>query len=393
MQIQKLTLLSFFLCMNLHLWAQKTPRFEEINAKSYALYESASWKALLQYGKESVASGEDFVYLRLRMAYAAFMLQKYSEALKQYEAVFAFDKSNETGHYYSRLCLIYLNKKELADQHLKYFSDAALLKEKIHPIAFTTAGIEASYKTPDFALRGNSIYTRIDISNRWHRNIHMDQGFAIFNQTINEPKLPAVLNNNSIAINQKEYYNRIHINLSRHWQLKTSYHYIYTPFNNFEYNNHAFMAAIKYHGAYVDVQADAIFSRLTDTARQQYDVQLGYYPLGNLNLYGFSTLMIRNSENNNAVNVKQVIGCKLYKNTWLEGNATFGDFSNLFENDALYIYNAIDRNTFKGGATLYLMPGPKLTVHVGYTFEQRNIYLTNNTFNQHSITGGLSWKL
>ena len=220
----------------------------------------------------------------------------------------------------------------------------------------------------------------------------MDQGATMFNQAINERALFSVVNNRSIAINQKEYYNRLTINLSSRLQLKTAYHYIYTPFNNLIYQNHAGLAGLRYHGNYFNVQADVIVARVTDSIQQQYNLQLGLYPFGNLNLYSFSTAMFRNRENTSGFNFKQVIGVKLLKNIWLEGNATLGSFNNLFENDALYLYNAIDKNKIKAGALLYLAIGSKLIAQAGYTFEQREIYKTINTFNQHSITGGLSWK-
>ncbi|MFT3912400.1 MAG: hypothetical protein QM737_23435 [Ferruginibacter sp.] len=390
MQKRKLITLFILLFPVLILKAQKKMNYEEVNTTSYALYEKADWKALLHFGKEALADGEDFVLLRLRIAYAAFMLNNFSEALKHYDAVIKSDRYNETAHYYSWLCLGYLNKSALAGAHVKYFSKEH--KEKFHPIAFTRTGIEASYKYTDYTQRDHSFYTRFDISNRWGWNIHMDQAFAIYNQTINEPLLVYVKDNNNINVNQKEYYNKLSINLGRHLQFKAAYHYIYTPFNNFTYQNHAGMFGLQYSGNYFDVQADAVIARLVDSSQQQYNLQLGLYPLGNLNLYGFSTAMFRNRNDKSGFNFKQVIGAKLFKNIWLEGNATFGTFSNLFENDALYLYNAIDKNKLKAGAALYITIGKKCTVQACYTFEKREFYNRTITFNQHSITGGLSWK-
>jgi hypothetical protein len=56
------------------------------------------------------------------------------------------------------------------------------------------------------------------------------------------------------------------------------------------------------------------------------------------------------------------------------------------------VYNAIDKNLFKAGATAYIAITPKVTLQLGYTFEQREIYKSINSFNQHSITGGISCK-
>ena len=124
---------------------------------------------------------------------------------------------------------------------------------------------------------------------------------------------------------------------------------------------------------------------------QQYNLQVGLYPKGNLDLYSFSTAMVRQQEGT-AFNFKQVLGVKVLKNIWLEGNITLGDFHNLAENDALYVYNAIDPNKMKAGVTgIFLLPG-NTVFQLGYTYEQRQLFGTTTNFNQHSITGGLSWE-
>ncbi|WP_204268173.1 hypothetical protein, partial [Escherichia coli] len=69
---------------------------DEVNTKSYALYEKSAWKELLLYGKEAITAKQDFKLLRLRLGYAAFMLGNYSEALNQYQQVLKNDSYNTT---------------------------------------------------------------------------------------------------------------------------------------------------------------------------------------------------------------------------------------------------------------------------------------------------------
>ena len=360
--------------------------------KSYALYEKGSWKELLQYGKSSAKERQDFLLLRLRMAYAAFMLGNYSESIHQYDQVLKQDAENATAHYYKFLCRTYLNQSELAGAEVKYLSKEAIDELKLKKVAITKAGTEVSYKMTDYAPRQNGLYASVNAGLQLGWRVTMYQSVALFNQTISEPKFLYVTDSDHIAINQKQYYNRTTINLNSKWQVKLAYHYLHTPFNNYNYDNHAGLLGVKYASAYYDVQADAILSKLTDTTRQQYDVRVGLYPLGNLNLYFFTTGSLRNAKGT-AFNLKQVMGLKVLKNTWAEINGTFGRFSNLLENDALYVYNAIDPNTFKGGATMYLTLSPNIVAHADYTFEQREIYNSSTFFNQHSITGGLTWKM
>jgi hypothetical protein len=152
------------------------------------------------------------------------------------------------------------------------------------------------------------------------------------------------------------------------------------------------LLGFKYNHYYYSLQADAIVGTLTDTAMQQYNATLTVFPLGNLNLYGISTATYSSGNKATAINFKQVIGAKILPFLWLEANITVGEFKNFFENDALYVYNAIDKNNTKAGATAYITLSPTIIIQLGYTFENRTTFNTTNTFNQHSITGGLSCK-
>lgn len=372
--------------------AQKENTYTNTDAESYRLYKNADWAALIDYGKAAIENGQDFILLRLRIAYAYFMRNNFSGALAQYSKVLEKDSYNETAHYYSWLCHNYLNQSTLAGTHAKFISAVSMSSKKTSGISITSVGIEYSAKIPDHLSRDYAQYARFDIANRWSANVHMDQSVALFNQKLAEPLLNNVNNNFNISIEQKEYYNKLTINLQKRWQLKLAGHYFYTPFNNFTYDNYGIMAGVRFYGNYFDVQADVVYGRVTDTTQQQYNVQVSTYPLGNLNLYTITTGIYRQRNGTNAANLKQVLGGKLFKNVWLEGNVTLGRFSNLFENDALYAYNAIDPNTFKAGGTVYVVVAKKLTLQAGYTFEQRALYKRTILFNQHSITGGVSCK-
>jgi len=384
------TALAFFLAV-LDTKAQQDFSFATVDSQSFALYEKADWKALLNYGKTAIVNNQDFLLLRLRLGYAAFMLTNYSEAIRHYEVVLKEDQYNNTAHYYIYWSRINLNQPEIAMAEVKYLSKGSIEEKKSKPAALTSAALELSYKQTSVTSRKNPFYARVGLGNRFSHGFHMQQSVATYQQKINEPLLTAVTHNNNINIRQVEYYNRLMLNLDRHWQLKAAYHYLHTPFNNFKYNNHLLLVGFKYNGNYFDLQADAILGKLTDTSVRQYNLQLGLYPSGNLDLYSFSTAMVRQQEGI-AFNFKQVLGVKMLKNVWLEGNITLGDFHNLAENDALYVYNAIDPNKMKAGVTgIFLLPG-NTVFQLGYTYEQRQLFGTTINFNQHSITGGLSWE-
>jgi tetratricopeptide (TPR) repeat protein len=387
MQQLKTILLTALLFASISVIAQKTITYEEVNIKSYSLYEKGSWKELISYGNDAIANGQDFTLLRLRIGYAAFMIGNFSEAVKAYEQVLVNDSYNETAHYYLWLSRKYLNQPELADKHLAYNSAETLKKEKQNSIAFTGVGFETSYKTTDINGRGNTLYNMVHVQNRFGWNLHMSQAISLFNQSIQIPSNTALTD-----INQLEYYNKLTFNLTSKWQLKAAYHYTNTPINTTVYQNHSGLLGIQYASNYFSVQADGIYSKMYDSTISQFDFQVGYTPLGNQKIYGISTAIYRNRTNGSGFNFRQVLGGQVAKRIWLEGNITVGSFQDLYENDALYLYNAIDKNNFKAGIMSYITLGSKCILELGYTMEQRNLYLKTTTFNQNSITGGLKWK-
>jgi hypothetical protein len=283
----------------------------------------------------------------------------------------------------------------LADKHLAFLSAETLEKEKQHSLAFTGVGIETSFKSTDITGRGDTWYNMLQVDNRFGWNVHMSQAISYFNQTIQLPTNgPNGLPGNAplTVINQVEYYNKLTFNLNNHWQLKGAYHYTNTPINTIIYQNHSGLIGIKYSGNYFDVQADGIFSKMYDSTISQFDFQLGYYPLGNQKLYGISTAIYRNRNTGSGFNFRQVVGGQVAKKIWLEGNITIGSFQDLFENDALYLYNAVDKNNYKAGVMGYFSIGQRCIFELGYTSEQRVLFGKTTTFNQNSITGGLKWK-
>ncbi len=391
MLCRQLIVFSLFFLLTGITRAQQTEALITADIKSYALYEKKAWLELLDYGNGCIREGTDFLLLRLRLGEAAFNLGNYSQSLRHYEAVLEKEPANATAGYQAALCRNYLNQRELADAKLR-FGSTLLSNTQKRALTLTMLGAEVSFKSPTISSRGNGLYARVEGGMRILNGLHMQQVIALYDQTIAEPKLTAVTDNGNIAINQREYYNRITGNISRNWQAIAAYHYLYTPFNNFIYNNHIGLAGIRYNSHYYTVQADVVFGRMIDSALQQINATVSWYPMGNLNLYGISTASLSSRSGSSSFNFRQVLGAKILPTLWLEGNITLGSFRYFFERDALYVYNAIDRTMLKAGATAYYSLSPRTTLSATYGFEEKELFQTVNRFYNHSITGALSWK-
>ena len=290
MYLKKLVILIFIISASFLVMGQNKLSKEMVDVQSYQLYQNGQWDELIIYGNKALQEGIDLNFLRLRLGYAFVMKQQYCEALKHYDIILNKDKFNQIARYYEWFCRINLNQSDFASLNASYFSKEIKKSEKINPFAITSIGVESSYKFTSVSSRGNAFYNAIKVNSRLGWRISMSHNFIGFNQQINEPKLIYVKDSNAIKINQKEYHNLTSINLNNRFQIKASYHYLQTPFNNFIYNNHVGMIGLKYYNHYFNLQANAIIGKLIDSSIQQFEFQSEYYPSGNLNVYGSTTM-------------------------------------------------------------------------------------------------------
>ncbi len=388
-----LTILCLVICLmkTASVHAQAPTDFQETERRSFDFYLKGSWKELLNFGRSAVTNGHDYLNLRLRMGYAAFMTGHYTEAIRQYESALGFDSYNTTAHEFLYFSRKYLGQSDIGAFYAPFLSAATITAEGLDRPVLTEAGGEFSRKLTDVLDRGDHSYGQVTGTIRFGPRIHMQQMISGFGQPINEPLLATATGSTSIRVNQTGLYNKIRINIARNRQVVGAIHYLSTSFGPLQYQNLLAMAGFKWYGYQVNIQADAMFGRMTDTAMQQANVTLQYLPKGNMDLYGITVLSVHH-RTKTGVNLRQVLGAKILDNTWLEGHATIGSFRNFAENDGLYIYNSIDEDRVKTGLTAYRLMKGGLLLQVGYTLEQRSRFGRNETYLQHSITGGISWR-
>lgn len=367
--------------------AQFASSTQAADEHSLQLYNEHKWKELLQSGKESISSGVDFPLLRMRTAYAAFMLGNYSESLKHYKSVYDKDKENALALYYVYLNNLYLNNLSAARFYAGKLSTEVKASEKLKAVKVSSAGIEYSYKSPDIIERGNAQYGRASVATQLGYRLELHQSVSFYNQVINEPKLTFVTNNTNINIKQREYYGKLTFAATGNVSVIAGGHYLYIPFNNYIYNNVIGFAGIKYAGPYVQLEGMVHLASIRDTSYNQFDAVVSTNPLGNLNFY-----TITRGAYSKDFTLTQVVGVKILKNIWLEGNATFGKYNTLIDNDALYVFDDIDIKKSKVGGTLYVLAAKKVRISLNFISENKTKYgTTSNNFHQYSTTGGILW--
>lgn len=389
MRTKKLILLFVISCSFLNLaLAQQIENQEVADKHSLQLYNEGNWTALLQFGRKSIKSGTDFSILKMRTAYAAFMLKNYSQSLKLYEAVYNEEPNNNTALYYCYLNNLYLNNKASARYYASKLDLEIQIREKQHSLKFSEIELEYSYKNASIPKRGDAQYAMFNFKTQLGFKTEVQLGAAMYNQIINEPQFLYVTDSDKIDISQKEVFAKLIFTPIAKLNMIGGFHYLNIPFNNFKYNNTITFGGLKYTTPYVHIQGLAHFANITDRNHKQFDLTLSTYPLGNINLYTMSKGMFGENQI-----FTQVIGIKVIKNTWLEGNLTLGKYETLIDNDGLYLINDIDTKRFKTGASIYTLLSNKFLIGLNYNFEQKERYQVKNIFNQHSTTINLKWKL
>lgn len=369
--------------------AQITETKDEVDWHSSNLYNAAQWKELITYGNEKISLGMDFSLLRMRVGYAAFIFENYSQSLKQYQHVLKSEPNNAMALYYVYLNNLYLNNITETRFYAAKLPSKTKEYEKISKLKIYSIEAEYSYKIPTGTFRENAQYTRLGLNTQLGYRFQLQQSVAMFKQFINEPNMIYVTNNQKIDLNLQEYYGKLIFAATGKVSVIGGFHYIKSPFNNYSYNNRVTFAGVKYTTPYIQFKTMANFGNITDKSYNQYDFTASVSPLGNKKLYTISRIAYGDQ-----FIFSQLAGYGITKKIWLEANVTLGKYNSYYENDALYVYNDIDQKEFKSGASIYANLSKNVMLSVNYTFEQKLRYkTTNNYFYQNSITGGLTWKL
>jgi tetratricopeptide (TPR) repeat protein len=375
--------------------------YKQVDSTSYAQYQAGQWDALVDYGKLALADKIDFPLLRLRIAYAQLSRGNYSGALEQYDEVLKHDKQNQTARYFSLLCQKYLGRNAEASYQAAFIDTTTLSTQQIKPYGALEAGLETGVKISGNSTRGTGSYTRAWLVNRLGWKLQLDQSVAYFSQSITNNTVvpgngfPGGGNNNifsnTYTDGQIEYYSKLTFSINKNLLLLGAYHYLNTSYGQTTYQNHIGLVGIKYSAPYFSVQADANATSIVNTNFQQYNGQLTLYPLGNLNLYTISRISAQSGGLSQTI-FSQTLGFKVAKPMWLQLSGSFGRQDDYIDADALYVYNAIDVTKLKACATAFYTLGAHVVLYLNYTFEQKDDNYLNNNYNQHSITGGFTWK-
>lgn len=417
------------------------PITDDYETLTYRLYTQQKWDSLLIVGEKAVDQGYDYYFMRARVGIAAFELQKYVRAASHLQVALNFNNSDL---YITQLVyqsLIYSGRVDearaflagLPAESVKIMGSTAL-----RPLVYLETGPAFSNHVSKFEqkrqsgkglysenyLNNHSFYslagTEIPLGYRWSVNA------AFSAMSFNKSRRVDIADIDSLSgkykVSQSEGYlsasyllgNRIKIspavrisNVSYSNPLSSNDSLVQGmigPANSVKYNDVAYGGELSFLAPYFTATVGVWALEVNKTSYTQASASLFLRPLGNLNLYTFTSLTYRKDGFVGKMIYHQMAGGKISNKLWGEAFYTFGDLTGTGENNLQVFYNAFEKVKNRYGLRLIYTLNSHLKFTLRgqvYTREGTELYFDEkahrgiHSYNYQtlSITGGASWNL
>lgn len=430
--------------------AQLKIDFRRVDSSMYHASISENWNEVIRVGKEALHHDIDYFYLRMRMGLAYFNKQHYRNSAEQMEKAIEFNPEDPLTREYLYYALIYSGQNDEAARASSSW-DQSFKKEKGIK---NRKGVEGIYLEtgPEFSnnfddnkmgklpqqfryreqdLYGNSYYSQLGINLNINPHITMSAAYSnliISRQVSVQYKWGETDSVVSYDYNvrQNSFYLNGKILLAKGWSLTPAIHYIHVKTEDisigllvpigsqdakydilhlgYSFNNMVWSLALNKQIAVFDLGIFASYSNLNNMTQLQFGFSATYYPFGNLNFYGNTTIKGLFEEHDPRPVSSQMLGVKVSNFLWIEGLGVFGNLRSTNESNAFVVYNITDDINLKAGLNLIFVISPSVQLSLRYQYLQkeggRTEYSTDLPegqrtiklkYTNQNIIGGLKW--
>ena len=430
---RKYSILTFLLVFTIHLKAQENNDWIKSDISTYRQYLNMQWDSLIDEGDQYISKGIDYYYLRVRLGVACYMKQNYVKAIRHLSKALEFNPGDQFAIEYLYFAHLYygddfetkifagkLNPERAKELGIKksfiegYSADVTYSfspEKKIPAKAGTTNGIQQiprNFKNANITLK-QMPGTRLKLVEGY---TFLYKNSDYYNKTTSADDFY------SSYIFQNQIYASAVYYIGKGWQVAAAYHPLwvsipvttttgngqgkksFTSYNNL--SNYSFSGSISKSFGYFSLGYTYSGSELNYYQQQQHAFNLGINPLGNLNLYLLSRLIVQNDKtfpDTQSVVVGETLGFKVNRHFWAEANLMAGNILNMSDYGSYIIYNDVNALKFKSGISLLfpLKSGKLISIRGSYAGSESNFSdaTINNTikYSSVSITGGISWNL
>jgi hypothetical protein len=362
-----------------------------IDSVSLYHFELGNWDELINTGKLAEKNDINFKWLQQRVGYAYFNKKQYYKSMQHYEQALAFDEKDEITRLYLYYNGINTGDISYARYHAGKLSEASRVyieQRGFRPL--DAIDLEFSYKIPEAAVINDATYKRFGLNSMLGYQVNLYQSFSSFSQSTD-----------TTQTKQSEYFALIGWNPTAKTNLSLGYHYVYTTVNQSPYTNYypgnIIFGKISHKLNRIDLSVSGANFNNDWIDTKQLGVHLGIGFSGQNNIYltsSYYRILETGSDYAYGRNLfKQTAGILLFQRLWTEASINFGNLNHFIDNNGLYIYNSLDPTSFRTGLSLFGYVSKPITVYVNYTFDKKLVVSSNQQYNQHSITGGIIWKI
>ena len=340
--------------------SQERKDFNYYNTLTYNQYLARDWNRLLKTGRESLHLGYDSYYIRMRLGIALYSKNKYMLAEKQFRKATGYDSNHPAPKEYLHYAMILTNRQKEADTFYPLEKEP---KIKFVNNIYLESGIKASDGT---AATRNIYYGLFSLRHGFSKRVTYFQAFEYLvrdyvNETSGTP--PAGHPGDLLQTRQYEYYGALEILAGHGFYITPAFHTQRITMEGYYWNNFVLSLGLSQHAGITNIYARASYSRIDQEHQYQGSLGLTIYPLANLNFYIDNLATVQYESGGYHPAIKQKIGGKVLKKTWLEGWYSYGDLRYFNEQNAFVVFNTPNtiHNRIGGGIiqgmgkhTLYL---------------------------------------
>ncbi|MDP1622406.1 MAG: hypothetical protein Q8M08_08700 [Bacteroidales bacterium] len=426
--------------------------FATVDRLTYKYYNEKKWDSVIMIGKQALSHDIDYYYLRVRMGIAYFEKAKYFQAATHFKKARQFNSGDAFVADYLYRSFVYTNRNEEARtlrsdmrpeeqdttllshgllEHVHFETGYTISSEKAPEKLGPQVGNDSIYREQD--LYGNYFYTnfglKLSVSNRV--GLSLAYNYLNFGKTKyiqygrGEDYLQSDDTSFKYHVVQHEAYISAKVFLPWGIKIMPAFHLLYDSYPVFSNSNSLLKGndtSFNNYLAALDVSKDmgrfnfvvhGSWSNLNNNKQKQIGLSLTYFPLGNLNFYGTSTVTAFFQGKEKRLLFSQILGTKITPWMWGEVNFYSGNYSHANIFNGSIVYNNSDIINYRGGATLVFIVGNHVRLSLIYQYlrkESQQLYyiktqdqvtkekieiqqIKNNPYNTNTIIGGITWKL
>ncbi|MEA4975035.1 MAG: hypothetical protein VB046_04795 [Paludibacter sp.] len=386
--VRIIVLLLFF--YSLLSYANNQVSIVSIDSLSYVQFNAGDWDGLIETAELAKKNNIDFKWLQQRVGYAYFVKKQYYKSMRHYEKALDYD-DDEISRLYLYYNGVYTGRTAFARFQASQLSEITLTEVREKQYRLTDAvDLEYSYKMPDNPSTHQGHYKRLGLNSQLGYKLNLYQSFSNFNQSTD-----------TTQTRQNEYFVLLGWNPAAKTNISIGYHYVGSKVvygaDTFNYPGNIFYGKITQQLNRFDLALSGASFKNEWLDSKQLGVHLGVNFAGsnNINLTSsYYRIVETGLDYSYGRNVfKQTAGIMLFNRMWTEAYVNVGNLNQFIDNNGLYFYNSLDPTTFRTGISGFWYLCKPLTIYLNYNYDTKKIFTDNLFYNQHSITGGLIWKI